>query len=515
MDPVVLERDLTEFLAEARNAVVLEEGAVVFDLREAHYSVSGERARCLLHLWSNERNTVRRVLKAEQKNGTLRLTVQRFGKTKPQYLEVCRDRDHRPPAVRRLARSEYQNLLQRMLLRHFPDWKIGPLTSAMDLERSFGPVYSRGLIRKGHSSFAVLGVNAQESQSAIDGALTFGLLWLDYCREREAGSSVVKGLQLFLPQDRTALACARVSNLNHKLAEFHLLEVNEREQAFVEADVHDRGNVLTRLVRHPDETRIRDCHDESIRKVLETVPDAEVIVLSSSEIAFRLHGLEIARIRTLPSRDSFRKQCETVFGVGAHERVLDTSSQNLFSELMQRVRTARTPDGDTRDLLWRMYPERWLEEVVRKNLPRLNPAFDAGHIYVQVPAFAASDRVMIDVLTKTHDGRLAVLELKAEEDIHLPLQGLDYWARVNWHQQRGEFQQFGYFLDQHEKPVPLSAETPRLFLVAPALHIHPAVETVLRYFPPEVHWEFIALDERWRHDLRVVFRKKRSKTTTG
>ncbi len=37
---------------------------------------------------------------------------------------------------------------------------------------------------------------------------------------------------------------------------------------------------------------------------------------------------------------------------------------------------------------------------------------------------------MIDVLTLTREGRLAVLELKADEDIHLPLQGLDYWARV-------------------------------------------------------------------------------------
>jgi hypothetical protein len=50
--------------------------------------------------------------------------------------------------------------------------------------------------------------------------------------------------------------------------------------------------------------------------------------------------------------------------------------------------------------------------------------------YSQVPAFSASDRAMIDVLTVTREGRLAVLELKANEDIHLPLQGIDYWSRV-------------------------------------------------------------------------------------
>ena len=51
---------------------------------------------------------------------------------------------------------------------------------------------------------------------------------------------------------------------------------------------------------------------------------------------------------------------------------------------------------------------------------------------------------MAEVLTVTRQGRLAVVELKADEDIHLPLQGLDYWSRVAWHHSRGEFQRYGY-----------------------------------------------------------------------
>jgi len=72
---------------------------------------------------------------------------------------------------------------------------------------------------------------------------------------------------------------------------------------------------------------------------------------------------------------------------------------------------------------------------------------------------------MIDVLTVAREGRLAVLELKADEDIQLPLQGLDYWSRVAWHHARGEFQRFGYFPARE-----LSSESPLLFLAAPALH---------------------------------------------
>jgi hypothetical protein len=56
--------------------------------------------------------------------------------------------------------------------------------------------------------------------------------------------------------------------------------------------------------------------------------------------------------------------------------------------------------------------------------------------------------------------------------------------------------------------VELSPLPPRLYLVAPALHIHPATETVLRYLSLRVEWNLLALDERWRQQVRVVWRKQ-------
>jgi hypothetical protein len=129
----------------------------------------------------------------------------------------------------------------------------------------------------------------------------------------------------------------------------------------------------------------------------------------------------------------------------------------------------------------------------------------AACLYSQVPAFSASDRAMIDVLSITREGRLAVVELKADEDIHLPLQGLDYWSRVAWHHARGEFQRFGYFPGRG-----LISHSPLLFLVAPALHVHPATDTLLRYFSPEVDWALVGIDERWREGVRSVFKKRPS-----
>ncbi|MGH2349430.1 MAG: P1 family peptidase, partial [bacterium] len=39
------------------NPVVLEEGEELFDFATARYSISAEHGKCLLHLWSEERNT--------------------------------------------------------------------------------------------------------------------------------------------------------------------------------------------------------------------------------------------------------------------------------------------------------------------------------------------------------------------------------------------------------------------------------------------------------------------------
>jgi hypothetical protein len=83
------------------------------------------------------------------------------------------------------ARAVYQQHLRRALERNFPDFSLAKLSNAMDLERSFGPIYARGVMRQGRTAFAVLGVNQQQTQTSIDAALTFAILWLDACPNAE------------------------------------------------------------------------------------------------------------------------------------------------------------------------------------------------------------------------------------------------------------------------------------------------------------------------------------------
>jgi hypothetical protein len=504
MAPDLLARTLQEFLAAARSGVVIEDGQVLFDLASAQYSVTAEKDRCLLHLWSAERNLVRNVLDAESKNGALMLTVRRFAQARPVKIEICRDRDRRPPTVQKAARSRYARLLERALRREMPGWTLekARLSTSMDLERSFSPVYARGLLRRGRSAFAVLGVNHDETQSAIDASLTFGLLWLQACREREAEHCLVEGLRLYLPPGTSTTVQIRMAHLDHSAAKFQLFEFDERAESSTQIDHSDHGNIQTRLVRCPDASLVRSRFAATVNRVLALAPQAEVAVISPAELSFRLHGLELARIRLANAPGSFQVEEEIIFGPPGYETRLNPETEPAFAEFIKTVVEARSTQGDRRDPLWRMYPERWLESLVFKNVSSVDSSLDPAHVYSQVPAFSASDRAMIDVLTCTRDARLAVLELKADEDIHLPLQGLDYWARVLWHHKRGEFQQYGYFPGLHLSPRP-----PLLLLVAPSLRVHPATDTVLRYFSPAIEWSLIGLDERWREGVRVIYRK--------
>lgn len=505
MPPDELAAILQDFLAESPGVLVLEDGLAIFDLADAKYSVSAEREKCLLHLWSAERNLVRRVLSARQKNGSLHLEVSKFGQPKASRLELCRDRDQRSSSAKRASRAAYQRLMAAVLQRECPGHRLEKLTSATDLEHSFGPAYARGIVRQGRTAFAVIGVSDEESQPTVDAILTAGLLWLERCRENTT-RYLVEGLRLFLPAGRVETVRVRLANLDHSTSRFHLYGLQKRDGSVVELDVYDAGNIATRLVRAPDLAATRERFAVAIHDVLSMcgagASEVELAVLGPNEIAFRWRGLEFARACSVAKAGSFQHEHRITFGAGAYETVLTPESSPFLQDLLQRMMRARRPAGDRHDPLWRMQPERWLESLLMRDIQIVSPALDAQHVYRQVPAFAASDRAMIDLLTCTNDGRLAVIEVKAAEDLHLALQGLDYWARVNWHHQRGEFQRFGYFPGKELSPHP-----PLLFLVAPAFQVHPGTDAQLKYFSRHIDCTLVGVNEDWREGVRVIFRK--------
>jgi len=520
---VTLAKIIEEYLAEHPAAAVLEDGRVVFDMRTAHYAIDEQHGRCLIQLWSEERNLTRSVVEIEPRAQCLRLMTRRMGAPKPVALELVPSSDRRTPTAREAVRRNYQRLLERALTRHFIGFKADGFRSAMDLEHSFGPAYVRGRLLKGAAADAVIGASQAESGAMVDGILTLGILWLDHCRQRGDTRRHFGGLKVVVPAGAWRTTAERMAWLNHAAADFQLYTLDELSEELEPVDFRDTGNLESRLVHaFSAPAAIERCR-EGIGRLMALVPEAaqarvEVRAASAGEVGLHLHGLEFARVRHGFAAHSFAPQDAITFGAGANETPLTEESEALARDLFKRLFLGRHPDGAHTDPLFRLQPERWLEAEFRSGLAELLPGLRRDLLYTQVPALSTGDRGMLDLLTLDRNGRLAVLELKANEDLHLPLQALDYWIRVralnddrqppagnSGARPLSAFERQGYFVGAEISPLP-----PRLLLAAPALRIHPANEPVLRYLSPQVEWELIAVSEHWRRDLKIVFRKRSS-----
>jgi hypothetical protein len=490
------------YIGEHPGAIVVEDGKVLFDFATAHYSAAPERDRCLLQIWSEESNIVRRATSAEIRNGILKLSVLRFGQSKPSRIEICAQAERRSPSALKAMRAAYQRTFERTLTLTFPGWTLDRLTTSADLEHSFGAVCARGVLRRGTQRIAVVGCGEGESQSIIDNSVAVAVLWLDYCREHLSANSHTASLALFVPEGRALTAQLRLSHLDREAAQWRLFALDERTEQCEELDLACELNLSTHLVHAFNREHTLERFAGSVSRMRALCPQVECVAVSASAVSFRFHGLEFARAALEPDRH-FRISERVVFGAAPAEYEWNDDTEPLLKQLIERLLLKRV-GRDHVHPFYRLQPERWLQSVVERDLSLIDARLDPSIFYPQVPAFAASDRAVIDLLGITRDGRLAVIELKAAEDFHLPVQGLDYWARVRQHHRRGDFQRSGYF---HGRI--LSERDPILILAAPALHVHPSTATMLRYFSPELDWTLAALDERWRDGIRVVFRKQK------
>jgi hypothetical protein len=501
-------RAVEDFFAEHPQAEVLEDGHVLFDMTSAHYSLTAERGRCLLHLWSDERNMVRTVCALRARKDSLRIETRRFGQAHPQTLEIAPGGDRRSPSAREASRGKYQRLLERALIRKFPDWTVEGLRTAADLEHSFGPAYARGVLRRGLNAWALIAVNADEPQATIDGILTLGILWLDHCRKHSDGKRLFEGLRVVAPAGMFHTLRARMAWLNFSAAKWEQYELDEREEELTEVDCRDNGNLQVELIHAFDPRAAIDRSHKAVDHVLTLLSSglrtaAEVRANGPNEVSLALHGLEFARVRQRFSDNSFTRVAEITFGAGANETPLTAETEELFRDLTQRLFEHRDASAARRNPLFRLQPERWLESALRRDIAEIEPSIRADIVYTQVPAFSAGDRGMLDLLTVTHSGRLAVIEIKADDDLQLPLQALDYWCRVRQLHGERAFQKHGYF-----RGIELSEQPPLLYLIAPVLRIHPSTDIVLRHLSPEIPWEVIGLNEDWRKRRKVILRKR-------
>jgi len=497
-----LDRAIGE-MAGSGSAEVREDGEWLADLASLRCEFHRQGKQSLVHLWSDSRNLTRRITRVKERSGDrIVLEVQRFGRTKAGRLEFLRTDS--PRSAGRISREEFRSRLRRILCERFPDAEIDSLTASPDLEHSFSGLYVRGRMHEGSRAWAVLAVSPAENAVAIEGMLTFGILWLDWVRSH-AGSRAVEGLRLFVPEGSSRALRERILGLS-PAASCEIYELVGAETRPEKMDAADVGNLDSSLIpRREIESAIRAAGDAMtrIRRALpqqagaEGALEARVVTGGESggarEVAFGFRGLEFAR---------WSHNGLLFGGSESWQRLTHANAANL-EKLLQDLELHRSSLAeDTNHPMYRAAPERWLEMLVLEDPSRIDAQLDRHQLYSQVPALAAGDRGVLDLLGVTRRGRLVIIELKASEDIHLPMQAVDYWLRVRRHQREGDFQRHGYFAGAE-----LDAAAPLVYLVAPGFRFHPAGETVLRYLSSEIHVTRIGLNENWRRGIRVIFRQ--------
>lgn len=472
---------------------VHENGEWLAGLQGLQYEVSaqGDEA-ALLHLWSSQQSLVRRVVRlADESRDRVVLEVSRFGYTRNARLEFAVPEIQRDP--RRVEREQFSSRLRDMLIRSFPDETVESLATSADLHHSISGSYTRGLVRRGSEAFAVLAASQNEDSATIDGILTFGLIWLQHSRDRAKRYSV-NGLRLLVPHRTSRVTAHRMAALASP-GEVELYEYEPIYWRLRKVARSNAGNLETWIVPRREIEQAMSAAMPTAERILQLVPGAIQVGVSAApqEVTLRFRGLEFARWH----------MGEMWYGLGEQKQVLTPGRWSALETLVRQLETHRHPlASDAKHRLYRSHPERWLETMVSADPARIDARLDPRQIYAQVPACSSADRGIIDLLGITRDGQLAVLELKASEDIQLAMQAVDYWLRVRFHHEQDDFRRYGYFPDAQ-----LNSKPPLLYLVAPGFRFHPSMEVVLRYLSPEIEIARVALAENWRRGLKVIFRQ--------
>jgi hypothetical protein len=487
------------------------------------YEVRPQGASPLLHLWceiesdvrsgaqngmqngvqgdvqNDARNLVRRVVGiAEEASDHLSLEIQRFGRPRTEVLEFRVAGRERPAG--KIRRESFGERCLAILQNQFADEAVESLTTAARLEHSLSGCYARGIVRCGSAAWAVLAVSAEESAATLDASLTAGLLWLAQARRRAAGPPVA-GLRLLLPAGAAMNAAARRRKALDARLQIELYELDEKRGTARRFTGAGGGNWATHLVPRREAESILSAAAADIAPVIALGANGplgrQAIQASASGgargVVLRFRGLEFARWDANG----------IVFGLGLRREALTARTQPLLAALVRQLDAHRHPKAhETAHALYRAQPERWLETLVEEDPTRVDPRLDPRRIYRQVPAVTGGERGVLDLLGVTREGRLAILELKAGEDLQLVLQAADYWLSVNGHLEQDDFRRYGYF-----DRIKLSAEPPRIFLVAPALRFHPATDTLLGFLRPEIEVTRVGVQENWRSGLRVSLRQ--------
>lgn len=376
--------------------------------------------------------------------------------------------------------------------------KVQRATTGADHLRSIPGRYARLILKLRGETVLAIGATEAEAQTDVDGIIAAGLIWLAGFNSPRDAKQQAKRLLCCVPAGRSQTVIERMIllDVSHLGARIECLEVDERRRELMAIHLATQNELLNTHPRELDWPEKSPAENPWRERILRLAPDCiEVRQLAGKEL-YSINGLEFARA-SLGDKPRF------VFGVAGGDespaQLLTEASFERLANLVDEIASHRSTESrNRRNPLYRLREEAWLESLLRQNITALDARFDDRFVYSQIPAWRGDERSVIDLLTITHKGRLAVIEVKASEDAQLPLQGLDYWLRVEQARLRGEFQRRGLF-----SGIELADQAPLLYLVAPRLRFHRTFAIVARCLSPQIEAYQVGVNTNWRAGVRV------------
>jgi hypothetical protein len=487
--------EIEQFLCQAQQWLCVRDGVARLLLSGNNITVTLEFGKLIFSFWGEEFAESWRIDDYKVQPNRLQLELSRQMGRQRVRLEVRpQDSAELLPTEIHERRQHFQEVMCQILRRKFPGAVIERVATQRDDARQLSGIYTRVVFSQGQERVVAIGVNAQESQSDMDGLLTAAIIWYDRASARRQPKP--SRLLLLAPAGRAVNLARRLTATDpNRDLKVELYEVDERA---VEADfVHpfDQGSLFDPSRHHLPRTREKLAPNPIRDRLLKLYPDLMVYQRPGSSMeSLRLRGLEVARM----SGGKWR------FGLGATKPLLNGDDVTPLTELIREVAPIRHADSEQKwHPLYRQQAERWLEEILRQDVRALDVSLDPRYVYPQIPAHRDDEYGLVDLLAITERGRLVIIELKVAEDAELPLQGLDYWLKVEWHRQRGDFRRRGYFPD-----VDVVDEPAWLFLVSPLLRFHHTFDLVASWMARRVPAYKVGINDNWRQGIKVLVKER-------
>jgi hypothetical protein len=360
--------------------------------------------------------------------------------------------------------------------------------------------YARIILRQKHQRIAVTGSVAASKASDVDAFLSAALLWFTRTSER-ARPPYIQQLWLIVENDLVKPTLQRIALLRESLKEaIAVYEVDEELTALESMAVLTREELWKRRTTRFPPAPLAET-TETARRLLALAPEAIDVVSARHGETLRYFGLPFARVREVMGSD------RVWFGLeGSRRRMLEQKTETEFASLISDLMDHRSANSvDHQNALYRNAGEAWLESLLRRDITRLDPGLVIAPLHAQfrIARSGVAGVRPVDLLALRQDGRLAVIELKVSEAREHVLQAADYWQRVEVHRRRGHITRAKLFAERK-----IRNEPPLIYLVAPTLRVHPALNTLARSIAPDIEIYRFDINEDWRAGVRVMRRMR-------